>query len=382
MRVLTAGAGVAGLESGLALKALAGERVELTLISPERDFVYRPVSVLEPFVDAPPRKLSLASFVADVGAKHEVGTLERVEPERRLVHVSDGRALSYDALVIASGARLEQIGRGSIQLDISAIGASLHPLVQDIDRGSINSVAFVAPRPTWPLLSYELALLSRARAHERGAELAISVVSEGARPVQELGPAVSDAVAQVLQEAGIDTIGEAGPIDSDAASITTAAGTLAFDRVVAVPRLRGPGIDGLPSDGRGFLPIDLGGALLDVEHVYAAGDASDFPVKFGGVAARQADAVASAIAAAAGAPVEPRSFDGIVHGVLLNPAGRRSVYFSVRFDEGVVCESRVSDSSESAAWAPEAKLDAVYLAAYLDERWADGPPWLSAVPRQ
>jgi NADH dehydrogenase FAD-containing subunit len=41
-RVLIAGGGVAGLDALLALRALAGDRVALTLVSPAPDFVYRP----------------------------------------------------------------------------------------------------------------------------------------------------------------------------------------------------------------------------------------------------------------------------------------------------------------------------------------------------
>jgi hypothetical protein len=41
---------VAGLEALHGLHALAGERVGLTLIAPEDEFVYRPIAVEKPFV--------------------------------------------------------------------------------------------------------------------------------------------------------------------------------------------------------------------------------------------------------------------------------------------------------------------------------------------
>lgn len=44
-----AGGGVAGLEAALALRELAAEQVATTLLTPSRDFVYRPMTVLEPF---------------------------------------------------------------------------------------------------------------------------------------------------------------------------------------------------------------------------------------------------------------------------------------------------------------------------------------------
>ena len=49
LRVLIAGGGVAGLEALLALRDLAGDRVELTLLSRDTEFVYRPMAIAEPF---------------------------------------------------------------------------------------------------------------------------------------------------------------------------------------------------------------------------------------------------------------------------------------------------------------------------------------------
>jgi sulfide:quinone oxidoreductase len=39
LRVLIAGGGAAGLETMMALRALAGERVDLTLVAPDDEFV-------------------------------------------------------------------------------------------------------------------------------------------------------------------------------------------------------------------------------------------------------------------------------------------------------------------------------------------------------
>ena len=47
-RVLIAGGGVAGLEAMLALRELAGDRVQMTVLAPNEHFVYRPLAVREP----------------------------------------------------------------------------------------------------------------------------------------------------------------------------------------------------------------------------------------------------------------------------------------------------------------------------------------------
>jgi len=49
LHVVIAGGGVAALETLLALRALAGHLIDVTLISPTPEFVYRPVTVAEAF---------------------------------------------------------------------------------------------------------------------------------------------------------------------------------------------------------------------------------------------------------------------------------------------------------------------------------------------
>ena len=66
-RVLIAGGGVAGLESLLALQALAGERVEIELLAPERHFTPRPLAVAEPFRADSLQRLPLAAIAEDRG---------------------------------------------------------------------------------------------------------------------------------------------------------------------------------------------------------------------------------------------------------------------------------------------------------------------------
>jgi sulfide:quinone oxidoreductase len=54
------GGGVAAVETLLALRALAGQRVDVTVVSPERELLYRPVTVAEAFDRAQARAYDLA----------------------------------------------------------------------------------------------------------------------------------------------------------------------------------------------------------------------------------------------------------------------------------------------------------------------------------
>src|SRR3954468_6373788 len=80
------------------------------------------------------------------------------------------------------------------------------------------------------------------------------------------------------------------------------------DRVVTVPVLSGPMLDGLRHDDAGFLPVDAHGRVLAAPGVYAAGDVPDFETKQGGIACQQPDAAAETIAADAGVNIEPVPF--------------------------------------------------------------------------
>src|SRR5439155_1412840 len=109
----------------------------------------------------------------------------------------------------------------------------------------------------------------------------------------------------------------------DRGRITTRPGQqrVEAERIVALPTLEGPGILGVPRDDHGFIPIDDRGRVRGLDDVYAAGDAVDFPVKQGGLACQQADAIAEHLAAQAGAPVEPLPFRPVLRGKLLTGRG-------------------------------------------------------------
>ncbi len=102
--VLVAGGGVAALEAALALRRLAGDRVDVELVATEPAFRHRPLAVAEPFGSAPVESVDLERFAAEHGFRFRVGALVSVEPDRRLARTRDGESIPYDALVVACGA--------------------------------------------------------------------------------------------------------------------------------------------------------------------------------------------------------------------------------------------------------------------------------------
>ena len=210
----------------------------------------------------------------------------------------------------------------------------------------------------------------------RARALAVTVVTAEQRPLAVFGAEVGAKAAKILADAGITTIpGTNVQSTSDGLVMVPTAGPVDFDRVVAFPKLAGPAIKGLPADADGFLPTSSSGEVIGAEHVYAAGDATNFPVKYGGVAAGQADAVAASIAATAGVAVAPALYDGVVHGFLMRGQAKRRQYFSVRVRAWGAHDMRVAEPAE---WVPGAKIAARYLGPYLEERWGEDAPSLSS----
>jgi sulfide:quinone oxidoreductase len=366
-RVLIVGGGVAGLEAALALRELSGGLVATTLLAPASEFVYRPMRVREPFGYSEARRYPLDDICRDIGVELVRDAFERLEPDGRVVHTEAGETLEYDALLLAPGATLRPGFTHALTLDDSRLDEQLHGLIQDVEGGYVHKLAFISPTPMpWPLPLYELALMTARRAYDVNVDLSITLATPEDAPLAMFGSKASVAVERLLVDNGILFIPSAH-CDTPAkgrVSIAPGSRNLMVDRIVALPQLFGPSVPGVPLHAHnGFIPIDVHCKVVGIERVYAAGDATDFPVKFGGIASQQADTAATAIAALAGAAIEPEPFTPELHGALLG--GPKPLYLSAHITGGHGSSSEVSEAETS---EPPAKIVAKYLAPYLESR--------------
>jgi sulfide:quinone oxidoreductase len=362
-KVMVAGGGVAALEAALALRALAEERVSVELVAPELQFWYRPLSVAEPFGLGESMHFELPELAAAAGADFSPGALVGIDAARRQARTSAGAVLGYDVLLVACGASPVPAVPGALTFRGPADVEKMQHLLGELEKGEVRSVAFAIPwGAVWTLPAYELALLTAAHlaAREvRGVEL--TLVSPEDEPLQLFGPAATVAVRELLDERGVRVLTRVYPAEvADGELSLVPDGKVTADRVVALPRLRGPRIDGVPQTMDGFVPVDSHGRVHGLEDVFAAGDITSFPLKQGGIAAQQAEAAAEAIAAAAGADLEPRSFRPVLRGLLLT--GGRPRYLRREITGGF---GETSWASTEPLWWPPAKIVGRYLAPFL-----------------
>ena len=359
LRVVIAGGGVAALETAIALRTLAPELVDITLVAPTDRFRFRAASVGEPFGRAEVHRFDLRSICSDIGVGLRSGALTAVAPDERTATIGGDEQIEFDALVVACGAEARPVVPGAFTFRGPEDAEELQALVEAIDRGQVHSVAFAIPASVgWTLPAYELALLTAGRADPR---VTVSIVTPEEEPLVAFGGEASAEVRRLLAESGVGLHLRQTPVEFSEGRLRTQPGDrLWVERVVALPRLRGVPIAGLPATREGLLRTDGFGRVDALTDVYAAGDITAFPVKQGGIATEQADAVAEMLASEAGADITPRPFEPVLRGVLMTGGADRFLRAELAGGRG-----STGAADAQALWWPPTKVSGRYLAPYL-----------------
>lgn len=370
-RVLIAGSGVAAVEAVLALRHLAGRNVDIAILARSHALEHRPASVATPFGLGAPPPLDLH----ELGRRYDVELIEdelaAVEVAARSTRLASGAEREYDHLLVAVGAQAEPALAGALTFRGPADVPMVEWALDEIVRGHRRQVAIVVPsQTTWTLPAYELAIMAAAAV--RGvADASVTLLTPEREPLWIFGDAAAAALREQLADRGVELRTEvhAAHVTDDVLWLESGQAVSA-DTVICLPRLVGPRIPGLPSDEGGFLPTDPYGYVVRADRVMAAGDATTFPVKQGGLATQQADAAAATIAYELGALDEPRPFAPVLRGLLLT--GGAPLYLRAELDPkrgrraGEARHRRLAgEVSTRALWWPPGKVAGRYLAPYL-----------------
>lgn len=363
LHVIVAGGGFAAGEALLALRALAGDRVRLELIAADRTLAFRPAATALPFTGGRAPEFELAALAESVGATVRHDRVEAVAPLVRRLRLASGATATYDALLLAVGARARIAVPGAVTFRDHRDAGRVAAVLEDVRTRRAQRLAVaIPPGTTWSLPVYELAL--------RAAELAeghaeITVVTPERAPLEVFGERASRGVAELLADRDVRVLRESVARRVDATGLQLAyGGAVAADHVVALPELTGRRISGIPAVFGGFVPAGPTGRVEELHHVWAAGDMTAYPVKQGGIATQQAEAAASDIAAYAGADVPPLPPRPVLRARL--DWGGEPLYLRTELDDrGRPLPTTTPTVDDESPWWPDAKVHGHHLSPYM-----------------
>jgi sulfide:quinone oxidoreductase len=355
MQIVIVGGGVAGLEALLGLRDVAPADVDITLVAADPDFTYRPLAVAEPFARGRARRVPLAQIAEDAGAALVLDRLEAVDDAAGELRLHATRPnVRYDAALIAAGARPVAGIEGALTWFPGGDDAVYGDLLRDIEEGYSKRLAIVIPPgAAWPLPAYELAAMTAGEARAMGqSHVEVTLVTPENAPLAVFGERASRAAGEEMERAGVSVVtGAVARRDGQALVLEPSGERLDVERVVAIPRLLGPAIEGLASDGEGFIQTGEDGRVVRTTRTWAAGDGIVSAVKFGGVATQQARVAVASIARFAGAEHVPDPGEPVLQGRLLIGGRTRRLR-----GEG------------APLWSGQGKIAGEYLPRWLAER--------------
>ncbi len=362
-RVVICGGGVAAIEALLALREMLVLPPHINVIAPNPSFVYQPMAVAEPFGQAQTRVFEIKRLASELDAHVHAETIAAVDAEEHCVELANGVRLSYDAAIVAVGARRVEWLAGALSFGGAEDTGAFAALLERLEHGHVSRLAFTAPPGmSWTLPLYELALLTSARLAERGtAGVQLTIVTPEQDPLAIFGASAGEMLRGQLLDRGIRIVtGAVADRFESGRLVLSSTAALETDAVVALPRLAGPRIAGLPVDADGFIEIDEHCRVAGLENVYAAGDGTTFPIKQGGIATQQADVAAECIAAQLRGSGQLPVFTPTLRGMLLT--GVAPMFLRAAGDAAVTGNGRVAANS---LWWPPTKIAGRYLGPYL-----------------
>jgi sulfide:quinone oxidoreductase len=298
-RIVVIGAGTGGTLTANRLHREHGDRVEVTVIDSEGDHVYQPGLLFVPFgMSEPAEIVRPRSKQLHDGIRFVPGEVERVETGQSTVCLVDGTEVSYDVLVIASGARLMRSetdgltgpgwGENVFSFYEMADAVLLRDALEEFEGGRIvvNPIEMPVKCPVAPL---EFCFLLDWFLHKRGLREKSNITYVTPLDGAFTKPVASKELGNLLSQKGISIETEFATGEVDGAGgrlVSWDEREVLFDLLVAIP-VHGGAEYVLNSPGLGD---DLGYVRTDphtlqstaAPNVFAIGDATNLPTSKAG----------------------------------------------------------------------------------------------------
>ncbi|MFJ8935015.1 NAD(P)/FAD-dependent oxidoreductase [Streptomyces sp. NPDC102365] len=327
--IVILGGGTAGTMTANRLcRTYDRDECRVTVVDQDDDHLYQPGLLFVPFGLARPDHLVRSRpRQLDDAVDYKMARIDRVDLDTRTVRLAGGIQLSYDVLVVATGARLlpEETegltgpGWGEKVFTFYDLpGATgLHDALERFEGGRV--VVDIADLPVkCPVAPLEFAFLAdwyfRSRGIRDRVELTYATPLDGAFTK----PVAAKALGGLLSDKGIELVTEftLGEVDGEHGRLMSYdEREVAFDLAVVVPLHGGAEYVGRSvglGDELGFVPVDPHTLQLPGRHeAFAIGDAAGLPAsKAGSVAHFEGEVLVRNIGQfLAGQPLDA-SFDG------------------------------------------------------------------------
>ncbi len=298
-RIVILGGGTGGTLLANRLRRLYGDRAEIVVVDRDDRHVYQPGLLFVPFGLADPAEIvrSRRAQLHD-GVEFRLAEVQRVETAESLVYLADGQTLSYDLLVIATGASLlteetEGLQGPGWQENVFTFytlegATALRDALRRLEHGRlvVNMVDLPIKCPVAPL---EFCFLADWYLRERGVRGDVELVYATPLDGAFTKPVASAHLGGLLRDKGVrlETEFATGQVDGrEGRRISWDEREIPFDLLVTIPLhggaafvSRSPGL----GDELGFVASDR--ATLQsraAPNVFAIGDAANVPTSKAG----------------------------------------------------------------------------------------------------
>jgi sulfide:quinone oxidoreductase len=310
-RIVILGGGLGGTMTANRLRRrFDADDAEIHVVDRDDRHVYQPGLIFVPFGLAGPDEIVRPRRQQlHRGIVFHENEIEKVSLDRDEVLLDDGTVLPYDALVVASGVRLQpeetegmtDAGWNERIFTFYTVeGAEgLHRALEGFERGRL--VLDVVDMPIkCPVAPLEFAFLADWYFRDRGIRKDVEIVYATPLDGAFTKPVASERLGAMLAEKEIELVTEfnAGEVDGVGGKLTSFDGReVDFDLLATVPLHGGAAyVDRSPElgDALGFVPTDKGTLQASAKpNVFALGDATDLPTsKAGSVTHFEAEVLA------------------------------------------------------------------------------------------